>query len=481
MKKLMSIVLALVMALSLCVTTTWAAVTEVNTETDLRNAAAAGGEIKLTGNIELTSTLEIKDSKSVTIDLNGFTITSNIGTAIKVNNGYLTVTGTGNINVKYEAFRLVGNKTADHTTATPAELTIHAGVTVVSENDCCVFMYGKGAKVDVYGSLTSKGVYATIMGNGSKNATEDCGDTVITIYEGAEVIGFNGAIYHPQSGTLTVNGGKITGPLGIEMRAGTLNINGGIIEGTGDYAVDENTSGSTTKGAAVAVAEHGTKLGVTVNVRGGTIIARGAAKALSVTDPQGVSATSTNPITVNITGGSVNGEVFQPDEFEGAKPTAITGGTFNTDVTAFVPTGTPVAKDEAGSQYVGSDSIADAANSGKEMTMVQGGAIDGLAPGAVIIVPQGVTGTTLNGNAAEHGYYTIADPNAYQHEPVRRQHTTTPVEETTTTTDTKADDTTKADTVTSAKTFDAGVAVYGVMAVLSLTGSAAVIGKKKEF
>ena len=63
--------------------------------------------------------------------------------------------------------------------------------------------------------------------------------------------------------------------------------------------------------------------------------------------------------------------------------------------------------------------------------------------------------------------------------PVRRQHTTTPVEETTTTTDTKADDTTKADTVTSAKTFDAGVAVYGVMAVLSLTGSAWVVGKKR--
>lgn len=33
--------------------------------------------------------------------------------------------------------------------------------------------------------------------------------------------------------------------------------------------------------------------------------------------------------------------------------------------------------------------------------------------------------------------------------------------------------------VTSAKTFDAGVAVYGVMAALSMTGTAWVVGKKR--
>lgn len=58
------------------------------------------------------------------------------------------------------------------------------------------------------------------------------------------------------------------------------------------------------------------------------------------------------------------------------------------------------------------------------------------------------------------------------HTPIRRQNTTT------TTTDTTVTDTTKADTVTSAKTFDAGVMVYGVMAVASVLGMG-YVGKKR--
>ena len=44
--------------------------------------------------------------------------------------------------------------------------------------------------------------------------------------------------------------------------------------------------------------------------------------------------------------------------------------------------------------------------------------------------------------------------------------------------DTKTDDTNK---VPSAKTFDAGVAMYVGMSLLSVAGGAVVIGKKKEF
>lgn len=54
------------------------------------------------------------------------------------------------------------------------------------------------------------------------------------------------------------------------------------------------------------------------------------------------------------------------------------------------------------------------------------------------------------------------------HQHTRRQPATTTVE-------------TPSTTVASPKTFDAGVAVYGVMAALSLTGTAAIIDKKKKF
>lgn len=62
-------------------------------------------------------------------------------------------------------------------------------------------------------------------------------------------------------------------------------------------------------------------------------------------------------------------------------------------------------------------------------------------------------------------------------EPIRRQHVTT-VEDTTDTADTTKTDESVADAVTSAKTFDAGVAVYGAMAVLSMTGTAWVARKR---
>ena len=79
---------------------------------------------------------------------------------------------------------------------------------------------------------------------------------------------------------------------------------------------------------------------------------------------------------------------------------------------------------------------------------------------------------TLNGEAVGAGSYTVPDPPAEPaHSHTRRQPTTT--------TTVVTPDTTTTDTVTSAKTFDAGIAVYAAMGVLSLTGSAWVVGKKR--
>ena len=66
---------------------------------------------------------------------------------------------------------------------------------------------------------------------------------------------------------------------------------------------------------------------------------------------------------------------------------------------------------------------------------------------------------------------TVETPETPAHSHTRRQPTTTTTE--------VAPDTTKTDVVTSAKTFDAGIAVYAAMGVLSLTGSAWVVGKKR--
>ena len=86
MKKLLATILALVMALSLC-TIGWADVTTVKDETELKNAVANGGEIKLAKSISLTETMEVKGGKSVVIDMNGYDITATSSAAFKIENG----------------------------------------------------------------------------------------------------------------------------------------------------------------------------------------------------------------------------------------------------------------------------------------------------------------------------------------------------------------------------------------------------------
>ena len=102
---------------------------------------------------------------------------------------------------------------------------------------------------------------------------------------------------------------------------------------------------------------------------------------------------------------------------------------------------------------VGSAVIAAAANSGKSVTVTKAGPITGVDAGKSILVERGLTGVTVNGVPVTGGPYTV---------PARYYYNST-----TTTTDTKADD-----TKGSPKTFDAGVGIYAVTAVLSVTGMA---------
>ena len=451
MKKLMSIVLALVMALSLCVTTTWAAdATEVGTVEAFKNAVSSGGAIKLTADITLTEKLML--SQDLTIDLNGHKLAQDGN----------ELTGDDEINAGGTFIQVIDDKT----------LTI-IGTTPGSQ------VYGRinvGMAEDNNGNaVLNGGTYTCEDGNTALHVNGTCLNSNVTI-KNATITTKDNGIQLSGKGTFLIENSTITGYTAIYVKSGTLTIKNSTLIGNMnpvDYSYNGNGSNATGDALVVDSCEYPGGA-PTITIENSTL--KGTKAAVGAYEYVKTSATHT-PANVEVKSGSLIGGV------QAGITKTVTGATTDVDTTNVAPTsitfptGTPVATN-GDDYYVGSDSIADAANSGKEMTMVQGGAIDGLEPGATIIVPQGVTGTTLNGNAAEHGYYTIADPNAYQHEPVRRQHTTT-VEDTTTTTDTKADDTTKADTVTSAKTFDAGVAVYGVMAVLSLTGSAWVVGKKR--
>lgn len=178
MKKLLATILALVMALSLC-TIGWADVTTVKDETELKNAVANGGEIKLAKSISLTETMEVKGGKSVVIDMNGYDITATSSAAFKIENGSLRITGNGTVSggtgSDYKLVYLLGSK--ESSAANYSTLTVDENVTVkctdgyavmISSNEGCAYgvVINIAGKLEAhYGGLYVNGMIKCLEGN----------------------------------------------------------------------------------------------------------------------------------------------------------------------------------------------------------------------------------------------------------------------------------------------------------------------------
>ena len=220
---------------------------------------------------EMSLTLE-RDA-DVTLDMNGHSIYSSAQKVFWLNEGSLTV-DNGLIDVKGAsggsgfAFRI--EPLSQDKVAT---LELGSGLSVISHTSVPVFLVPQNKTDDkvlnaflvTEADITSKCTYAAIQGNGTKHGTS------ITI-NGGKISGLLTAIYHPQYGEMTVNGGEIEGATAIEMRAGKLVVNSGTMIGNGDpFESDPNGNGATTLGAAVAAVQHTTKLDLSVEINGGTL------------------------------------------------------------------------------------------------------------------------------------------------------------------------------------------------------------------
>ena len=145
------------------------------------------------------------------------------------------------------------------------------------------------------GKVTSTAGYALLNNGSDKNPSN------IEI-NGGKVYGAGEAIYHPGPGTCKITGGTIEGgESGIEMRAGTLNVSGGTIQGNGTpTTVTPNGNGMTSSGAGIAIAQHTTKLPITITINGGTI--KGYS-AIYESNPQNNSSEDINKVNINIVKG----------------------------------------------------------------------------------------------------------------------------------------------------------------------------------
>ena len=260
------------------------------------------------------------------------------------------------------------------------------------------------------------------------------------------------------SGTLVINNGTFA--RGVSVQTGTATIN------DGDFKTDVSCAGNgklTIKGGKFAREIHASDTS-TVNINGGEFTFK----------------TDTNEV-IDIKAGAkvtISNGVFAQENTYRFCPNnkdrlTVTGGTFVSEamVTALMgETNAPQATVEDGQNTmyaVGSAAIADAANSDKKVTITKGGEINGVNENVTVTV--NADGVKINGKDAARGEYTVpVTPDPTPEQPPRYYYNST------TTTDTKKDE-----GKTSPKTFDAGVGIYAVTAVLSVTGMAWT-AKKRE-
>lgn len=415
----------------------------------------------LLDNITLTAPIDVEHN--ITLNLNGKTITNATG---------------------YTADYLLGVKRGK---TLVVEDSADGGAITTTEVPCAIKMtlYGEAADGDAATLVVNGGTICGkdygISGNGTRQNTD------ITI-NGGVIKGANSnaslAIYHPQRGNLLITGGELIGNTGLAMKSGYLTITGGTIKGTGadaDYVHNSNGFNMTGDALAVEACDYPGGLPVVVKISGGSFISdHGDAVAY----------------------------YQQADNYKLENEKFITGGTFSSDVRELVADGVAEARvdyfNKPSDFIVGSDAIAEAINSDdgtiERVIIVTGGTINGVKVGKTIrisknlgdAIKSGDSTLIINGEKVTLGepisdFYEYEVPNPTTNpepdpkpepkpdpkpeRPVRRY----PTNNTTTTTDTKTD------SVTSARTFDAGVALYVGMSVLSLTGSAVLLGKKKEF
>ena len=245
--------------------------------------------------LTLDDMLVIGDGKSIELDLDGNTLTGDIDqydSSLEVKNG--TLAGTVYVNggtsgTNYNTFTLASGATID------SEFAI---VLYQSSNNTAF-----GSTIDINGTVNG---VVWVMGN----ITD--GNSVVNVNSGATVKGDLGVALNGFATLNVYDGATVEGSeSGIEVRAGNLNVTGGNIKSTAtEYTVTSNGSGTTTFGAAIAVAQHTTNLAINASVSGATL---SGIKTISVADPQG---TGMDNVSVTVSDTYLDNNVAIPSGFK---------------------------------------------------------------------------------------------------------------------------------------------------------------------
>ena len=255
-------------------------------------------------------------NKTISLDLNGYTISA--GEMKKIHSGFFFINKNGNF--------ILNDSSADHTGT--IDLTKTGENDYIVSSGIAVFP-GKNEKASltVNGGTIKANIFA-IVGNGSYGTDAE---TTIDIKDGYFESLYGTTIYHPQNGTMTINGGTFVGEnTAIEIRSGNLLVNNGSFTANASPTnVGENGNGTTSTGSAIAIAQHTTKLPITVTITDGEF---NGYSAIYESNPQKNTEEDLAKIFIDIEGGTFNATnggtavIYSED-----KTGFISGGTFNTE------------------------------------------------------------------------------------------------------------------------------------------------------
>ncbi len=347
MKKVLATILALVMAIGLC-SVSWAD-EGVTTAEALNTAVGAGGEVKL--GADISATITIPADKTVTLDLNGYSITS-AGQVI-MNNGKLTITDNkGGGKIVSTGSQAIGVGSNSVTNIQKAIVESVEGAVITGQ--------ATGATINIYDGTFSASDNAVIAGNGSDR--EGTGNT-INISGGV----FNGkittpgyvacGIYAPWKDNINVTGGtfNITGGAGIVARAGSVSVSNATINTTGNATGKVGDSRVVVPCSAIVFDSEAAYPALTntsaISVESGTFTSE--ADAISVVKPEGEGAAE----RVSVSGGTFStdvkeylaeGKILQKngDTYTAVTNSGITSGTYTAKPT--VPDGYKVVENTDG-------------------------------------------------------------------------------------------------------------------------------------
>ena len=305
-KKILDVVLTLAMVISFMPTMAFA---EGEGNLPARNQSGYillendNATYKLTSNV---TDLVVVTGKNVTIDLNGNNIavewsdadSAGVYMAVQVAGGSLTLKNSSNsVGTVSSTLKSGTNKesqAAGVMVCNDGSFTLDSGkITANANSDRETFgvlvfsaksggaknsftMNGGEVKAE-YGvrvmyegaSFTMRG--GTVEGDFAVSGHGDAkGDTSIDISDGTITGNYQG-IYHPQTGTMNITGGTISGWGGVEVKGGIVTIDGATITATGKKGqYSDNNMGSSSVGYAVAVVEDNDYKGGTVTIDSGS-------------------------------------------------------------------------------------------------------------------------------------------------------------------------------------------------------------------